>query len=165
MRAGNPEQLLEMIRERAGIPREYWFLGWKTTSENKSPPLYIWYADTIDERPTEEVGGETPSAATCLLGFMVKIWGVNLYDCFARYIQLRTALFLEAGPSVAILRGKWARPGTISLGAGLEVPVVFKVPVPAELIDVDIVQAEQAVFDTTGAASGDSWLEPGDELL
>ena len=162
MRAGNPEQLLDAVRARAGIAPSAWLLGWKTSSENRSPPLYVWWLDTIDDRPSEEVGGETPSASTCLLGFVVKIWGVDLYDTFARYLQLRTALHLEADTSVSVLRGKWARPGTISLGAGIEVPVVFKVPVPAEIIDVDVVQAEAAAFTMTGAASGDSWLEPGD---
>jgi hypothetical protein len=160
--ASNPEDILEAVRERAGIAETMWLLGWQRSSENQSPPLYVWYADTIDDRPGESAGGDEPAAATCVLGFIVKIWGVSLYDCFSRYVLLRTALYLEAETSVTIARGRWARPGTITLGMGLEVPVAFHVPVPADLVDVDTVQAEEAVLTTTGAVSGDSWLELGD---
>jgi hypothetical protein len=160
--AVDPEAILEAVRTRAGIDAASWLFGWQHSSENRSPPLYLWYADTIDDRPGESMGGPTPAAATCLLGFIVKIWGVTLYDAFARYLQLRTALYLEAETSVTILRGKWARPGTLTLGMGLEVPVVFSVPVPADLVELQTVQAEEAVLTTTGAVSGDSWLELGD---
>jgi len=100
----NPEDLVEAIRLRCGMAPDIWLLGHKHKAENRSPPLYIWYPDTIDDKPAEDGS----SAATALLGFVVQIWGVDLADAFTRYLQLRTALYLEAESSVTILRGSFA---------------------------------------------------------
>ena len=153
----DPEAILESIRARAGVPAAIWLLGWKHLAKNRSPPLYIWYPDTLEDRPPD-MGG---SVASAWLGFVVQIWGESFYDAFQHYVLLRATLWIELGPGALILRGKWARPGAISKGAGLDMPVVFKIPVTDDLVEIQTVQATEAVF-TSGGTPGDSWLELGD---
>ena len=154
--------LLEAVRLRMGVSTDIWLLGWERKTENRAPPLFVWWADRTRDLPIEAIGGLYVPVATTALGFIVKIWGADLNQCFALYTQLRTALHLEADTSVMIGDGRFARPGKVTLGMGLEVPVLFKVPVPNTLVDIGVVQATQAILTTTDAVSSDGWLELGD---
>lgn len=158
----DPAAILEIIRQRIAVSDDMWLSGWDKKAETRSPPLYLWWPDRVRDMPSESIGGDAPAVATALVYFIVKIWGRDVAECFAMYMRLRTALELEAGTSVLIGEGRFARPGKITMGMGLEMPVGFKVPVPNTLVDIGTTQATAAILTTTDAVFADGWLELGD---